>query len=301
KQHASWGLEEYVTAVEEASDVVMKITGQKRVNITAACSGGITASCFVSAMAAKKDKRVNAFTLQVCVLDPNPRDSEVGVFVSQRGIEIARKASKSKGILEGDELAKVFAWLRPNDLIWNYVVNNYLLGENPPPFDVLYWNADTTNLPAALHSDYLDIYGMKPFVTPGETQFAGHGLDMGQVTQDMFIIAGTTDHITPWKACYRTTQMLGSRNIKFVLSNSGHIQSLINPPGNPKASYSTSDKIPDTADEWLLGASAEEGSWWPEWAAWLTERSGDEKKAPTKLGRKGFPPLLEAPGSYVFE
>jgi polyhydroxyalkanoate synthase len=301
KAHAGWGLAEYVNAVEEASDVVMQITRQKRINVTAACSGGITASCFVSAMAAKKDKRVNAFTLQVCVLDPSPRDSEVGVFVSRRGIEIARQASKRKGILEGDELSRVFAWLRPNDLIWNYVVNNYLLGEDPPPFDVLFWNNDTTNLPAALHSDYLDIYHLKPFATPGDTMFAGHHLDMGQITQDLFITAGTTDHITPWKACYRTTRMVGSRNIKFVLSNSGHIQSLINPPGNPKASYFTADKIPATADEWMAGANQHEGSWWPEWSEWLKERSGDEKPAPKKLGQKAHPPLLEAPGSYVFE
>jgi len=301
KQHAEWGLADYVQAVEEASNAVMKITRSKKINVTAACSGGITASCFVSAMAAKNDDRVNAFTLQVCVLDSDPADSEVGVFVSQRSIEIARRASKSKGILEGDELAKVFAWLRPNDLIWNYVVNNYLLGEDPPPFDVLYWNNDTTNLPAALHSDYLDIYHLKPFVTPGGVEFAGHNLDMGKVTQDLFIVAGTTDHITPWKACYRTTKLMGSGNIKFVLANSGHIQSLINPPGNPKASYFNADKTPTTADEWLAGANRQEGSWWPEWVAWLHERSGEEKKAPVKLGQKSFPPLLKAPGSYVFE
>jgi polyhydroxyalkanoate synthase len=301
RQNAHWGLAQYVEAIEEASDAAMKITRQRKINITAACSGGITASCFVSAMEAKKDKRVNSFTLQVCVLDPNPRDSEVGVFVSERGIEIARKASKRKGILEGDELAKVFAWLRPNDLIWNYVVNNYLLGEDPPPYDVLFWNNDTTNLPAALHSDYLDIYHLKPFVTEGGVDFAGHHLDMKQVKQDLFIVAGVTDHITPWKACYRTTDMMGSDNITFVLSNSGHIQSLINPPGNPKASYFTTDKMPETADEWLASAEQQAGSWWPEWGKWLTERSGESKKAPAKLGNKAYPPLLEAPGSYVFE
>jgi len=301
KQHASWDLAKYVDALEEASDVVMKITGQKRLNITAACSGGITASCFVSAMAAKKDKRINAFTMQVCVLDGRTTDSEVGVLVSPRGIEIARQISKRKGILEGDELAKVFAWLRPNDLVWNYVVNNYLLGEDPPAFDVLYWNNDTTNLPAGLHSDYLDIYEVKPFATPGPTFFAGHELDMGQVTQDLFIVAGVTDHITPWKACYRTTKLIGSRNIKFVLANSGHIQSLINPPGNPKSKYYMADKLPESADEWMTRAEEHEGSWWPEWSTWLTQRSGDEKKAPTKLGHKAYPPLLAAPGSYVFE
>ncbi len=300
-EHANWGLAQYVDAVEEASDAVMKITGQKRINVTAACSGGTTATCFVSAMAAKKDKRVNAFTLQVCVLDPEPTDSEVGVLVSQRGIEIARRASKRKGILAGDDLAKVFAWLRPNDLIWNYVVNNYLLGEDPPPFDVLYWNNDTTNLPAALHSDYLDIYDLKPFKVQGDKMFAGHHLDMSQITQDMFIVAGATDHITPWKACYRTIGLVGSRNVKFVLSSSGHIQSLINPPGNPKAKYFTADKLPKTADEWVAGATEQPGSWWTEWSAWLIQRSGDEKKAPAKMGNKAFPPMLEAPGSYVFE
>ena len=152
RQHAHWGLEAYVEALFEASDAVRKITRSPRINVTGACSGGITLALFLSELAARGDNRVNCYTLMVSVLDGKKVDSDVGLFVTDAAIEQARKHSKRKGILAGEELGKAFAWMRPNDLIWNYVVNNYLLGQDPPPFDVLYWNNDTTNLPAQLHS-----------------------------------------------------------------------------------------------------------------------------------------------------
>ena len=175
------------------------------------------------------------------------------------------------------------------------------MGEDPPPFDVLYWNNDTTNLPAQLHSDYLDLGLNQPFDHPGEFEVAGHMLDMSNVKSDAFIVAGLTDHITPWKACYRTTQLLGSKNIEFVLSSSGHIQSLLNPPGNPKAKMFRNPNIAPTADEWAAGATEEAGSWWPVWGAWLKERSGAMKAAPKACGNEAFKPLYAAPGRYVFD
>jgi polyhydroxyalkanoate synthase subunit PhaC len=187
--------------------------------------------------------------------------------------------------------------------VWNYVINNYLMGQDPPPFDVLFWNNDTTNLPAQLHSDYLDMYPKQPFANPGQVDFAGHVVDLTKVKNDMFVIAGVTDHITPWKACYRTTQLVGSDNIEFILSHSGHIQALLNPPGNPKSKYyrNTKGKPPSTTDAWMEGATEVAGSWWPLWGEWLKARSGAEKAAPKEVGNKDFPAADAAPGRYAFD
>jgi len=299
RQHAHWGLANYVQALIDATDVIKKVSRSPRINVSGACSGGITTALFLSELAARGDNRINCYSLMVCVLDGKKSDSEVGLFVTDGAIEAARRHSAKKGILSGDELARSFAWMRPNDLIWNYVVNNYLLGEDPPPFDVLFWNNDTTNLPAQLHSDYLDIFGDKRFRPDSAVEFMGHIVDLKAVTQDGFMVAGVTDHITPWKACYRNVHLFGGE-IDFVLSSSGHIQSLLNPPGNPKAKYFSNADFPGKADEWVSGAEQVEGSWWPRWDEWLAIRSGEMKKSPRSLGNKAYPPLSKAPGTYVF-
>lgn len=295
-----WGLEDYVDAVIEAIGVVCAITGSDKVNLAGACSGGITLATILSKMAAMGDHRANSATLMVCVLQPEATDSEVGALVSKNGIELARQRSAKKGILDGASLSRAFAWLRPNDLVWNYVINNYLHGEDPPAFDILYWNNDSTNLPAKLHSDYLDFYETQPFANPGKVELAGHTVDLKKVDMDLFILAGVTDHITPWKACYRSTQLFGSKNIEFVLSQSGHIQAILNPPGNPKAKYYRSNKKPPAdVDRWLGQAEEVSGSWWPFWAEWLKERAGKLVDAPKTLGNKQYPPIEAAPGSYA--
>ncbi|WP_353255782.1 alpha/beta fold hydrolase [Hyphomonas sp.] len=300
KEHRSWGLSDYIDSLIQATEVIRKITRSPKINVSGACSGGITTATFASLLAAAGDKRINALTFMVCVLNPQKEDSDVGQIVSDGSLEIARKMSKARGILKGDDLARIFAWMRPNDLIWNYVVNNYLMGEDPPPYDVLFWNNDTTNLPAQLHSDYLDIALHQPFDHPGTVEVAGHIADLRKVTADAFVVAGLTDHITPWKACYRTPALLGSRNVEFVLSSSGHLQSLINPPGNPKAKYFRSTQIKPTPDEWAAGAEEHNGSWWPRWGSWLKERAGAQKPAPKTVGNDAFPPIYAAPGRYVF-
>ena len=301
REHSNWGLADYIDGLIQASEVIRQVTKSKKINVAGACSGGITEATLASLLAAAGDDRINALTFMVCVLNPQKEDSELGQLVSDNSLEAARAYSKRKGILKGDDLARMFAWMRPNDLIWNYVVNNYLMGEDPPPFDVLYWNNDSTNLPAQLHSDYLDLGLCQPFEHPGEYEVAGHMLDMSKVTADAFIVAGLTDHITPWKACYRTASLLGSENVEFVLSSSGHIQSLLNPPGNPKAKMFRNPEVPPTADEWAAGATEEEGSWWPVWGAWLKEHSGSLKAAPKACGNDAFRPLYAAPGRYVFD
>ena len=299
RQHSHWGLENYVEALIEASDAIKKITRSPRINVTGACSGGITLALLLSELAARGDNRVNCYTLMVSVLDGKKSDSEVGLFVNDRAIESARKHSAKKGILTGDELGRAFAWMRPNDLIWNYVVNNYLLGEDPPPFDVLFWNNDSTNLPAQLHSDYLDIFQDRRFRPDKQIPFMGHDVDLSNITQDGFMVSGVTDHITPWKACYRNVRLMGGE-VEFILSNSGHLQSLINPPGNPKAKYYTNKDFPARADRWLEGAESVEASWWLRWNEWLSERSGEMKTAPKSLGNKALPPISKAPGEYIF-
>ncbi len=232
-----WGMGDYVAACERALDVVCEISGSDKVNLAGACSGGQTMSVFCSKLAAKGDKRINAITMMVCVLEPKTGDTEASAMVSHNGIALARQRAAKKGVIEGNSLARGFAWLRPNDLIWNYVINNYLLGDDPPAFDILFWNADATNLSSTLMGDFLELFEANAYALPGTYEVADHTLDLKKVTSDMFILGGTTDHITPWQACYRSTQLFGAKNIEFVLSQAGHMQAILNPPGNPKARF----------------------------------------------------------------
>jgi polyhydroxyalkanoate synthase len=202
-------------------------------------------------------------------------------------------------VLEGADLGRVFAWLRPNDLVWNYWVNNYLLGESPPAFDILYWNADTTRLPAALHSDFLDLLESNALALDGALSVLGSPVRLGAVSCDTYVVAGSTDHIIPWTGAYQTTQMVGGA-CEFVLSSSGHIQAIVNPPTNKRSSYFTrSGEPPSSASDWLDGATRQEGSWWDHWHAWLARHSGALRQAPAALGSDDHPPLDAAPGRYV--
>ena len=302
REHAHWGLEAYVESCIEAGEVVMAITGAERYNVTGACSGGATMALTLNTLAARGDNSVNCYSLFVAVLDGKRSDSEIGLFVTRAGIEAARAHSARHGILSGEELSRMFAWMRPNDLIWNYVVNNYLLGLDPPPFDVLYWNGDSTNLPAQLHSDYLDIFRDRLFRPDRDWVFLDHFVDLSNVAQDGFMVAGVTDHITPWIAVYRNIRLFGGE-IDFVLSNSGHLQSLLNPPGNPKAKYYASPRgqsaYPPRATEWQKSAEVQESSWWLRWTDWLSTRSGGMRAAPEALGSEAHPPIADAPGDYV--
>jgi polyhydroxyalkanoate synthase len=298
---ADFGLETYVAALDEAVDVIRDVTGSKDVNIWGSCSGGITTSAYLANLAARDSAKVHSATIAVCVLDmAATADTTAGLFVSPESVAAAKSASQLAGVLEGRELARMFAWMRPNDLIWNYWVNNYLLGNAPPAFDVLSWNNDTTRLPARLHADFLDLMETNPYVNPGRLSILGQPLDMRRLNMDSYVVAGTTDHITPWQGCYNTAKLYGERST-FVLSNSGHIQSLLNPPGNPKAFFWSGAAQQATADAWLEQASRQTGSWWPHWLEWITARSGGLKPAPTSLGSSANPPLDAAPGRYVME
>ncbi|MXP29016.1 alpha/beta fold hydrolase [Porphyrobacter algicida] len=304
KDQGHWDMADYVRSCREAIDAVAEITRSKSVNISAGCSGGQTAAVLASQMASDKDVRLGALTLMVCVLHPKQNDIEAGSLISANGLALARKRADKAGIVKGDDLARGFAWLRPNDLIWNYVINNYLLGEDPPAFDVLFWNADATNLSASLMGDFLTLFETLAFTKRGEVEMAGHQIDLSKVKSDLFILGGVTDHITPWKATYRSTQLFGSKDVTYLLSQSGHMQAILNPPGNPKAKYFVrkgSKKLPPTADEWITGAEEVAGSWWPFWMEWLQKRSGNLVPAPVATGNEQYSPLDPAPGRYVME
>ncbi|MDG9756962.1 class II poly(R)-hydroxyalkanoic acid synthase [Pseudomonas sediminis] len=299
KAQREWGLSTYIEALKEAIDVICAITGSKDVNMLGACSGGLTTASLLGHYAALGQQKVNALTLLVSVLDTQ-LDTQVALFADEKTLEAAKRRSYQAGVLEGSDMAKVFAWMRPNDLIWNYWVNNYLLGNEPPVFDILYWNNDTTRLPAALHGEFIEMFQTNPLTRPGALEVCGTPIDLKQVTCDFFVVAGTTDHITPWDSCYKSAHLFGGK-CEFVLSNSGHIQSILNPPGNPKARYMTNSEMPLDPKAWQESSTKHADSWWLHWQSWLAERSGETKNAPRALGNKKFPAGEAAPGTYVHE
>jgi polyhydroxyalkanoate synthase len=190
--------------------------------------------------------------------------------------------------------------MRPNDLVWNYWVNNYLEGKDPPSFDLLAWSTDGTNLPGALHGQFLDIFQNNPLIEPGKLTVLGQQMDLKRIQVETLVMAALTDHLTPWGGCYRTTQLLGGEST-FILSNAGHIASLVNPPGNPKASYFVGPKPGPDSDAWLEQAEKRGGTWWEAWSDWTLERSADERAAPVSLGSTRYPAIEDAPGTYVRE
>jgi poly(3-hydroxyalkanoate) synthetase len=215
--------------------------------------------------------------------------------MDERTAALAKFASSVRGYLDGRALAEVFAWLRPDELVWSYWVNNYLQGRTPPAFDILYWNADTTRMATGLHHDFVDVALTNALTRPEDTALLGVPVDLSTITADAYVLAGVSDHISPWQSCYRSARLLGD-DTTFVLSSSGHIASIVNPPGNPKAA--PDDAVPERWQESTLDST---GSWWPAYLEWLGERSGPEKPAPTSLGVEGYVVLEPAPGRYVLE
>jgi len=291
-RHADWGVDTYVDAVLACLDAVQRIGRVDRTAMMGLCSGGMLASLVASRLADNGElHRLAGLGFGVTVLDH--RRAGLPAALADRYLARAATAlSRRRGYLDGNLLDEVFAWLRPGDLVWTYWVNNYLLGRTPPAFDILYWNADTTRMPARLHADLVDLALNDRLAGPG------NGLD--RVSTDAYVVAGIADHITPWENCYRTTGLLGGKT-RFVLSTSGHIAALVNPPSNDRASFRVNPANPADPQEWLADAGTEPGSWWPDFAAWLSARCGPDKRAPRQLGTRGLPPLIEAPGTYVLD
>ena len=293
----AFGMEGYVAAVIEAMEAIMAITAQPKVNMVGFCAGGITTAITAACLAAKGRDLVNSFTLCVAMIDFD-NDASLGAFRLPAMLTVAKAQSSMKGVLPGSDLSKIFAWLRPNDLIWNYWVNNYLMGEEPAPFDILAWNNDSSNMAAQLHKDFLNIFDNNLLIEPGAYEVLGAPVDLSEVTCDMFIVGAVTDHLTPWKACYKSARLIGGERT-FALSNGGHVAALVNPPGNPKAYHFIAPAAPEDADQWLESAEKLTGSWWESWTKWCGARSGDLVSAPKALGSKKFIPLMDAPGEYV--
>jgi polyhydroxyalkanoate synthase len=292
-----WGLDQYIEAALEAVETVAAITGKPKVNLIAFCAGGILSSIVAGYLAAKGKDTVN--TLALCVTMLNWKvDASIGAFRFPAALSVAKAQSEMKGVLPGSDLHKVFTWLRPNDLVWNYWVNNYLMGDTPSAFDILAWNKDSTNLPAQLHSDFMRIFKENHLIEPGEFTAMGEPIDLGKITCDNYIVGAVTDHLTPWKACYQSCNFLGGDST-FALSNGGHVAALVNPPSNPKAYHIVAPGTAPDADSWMEGATKEKGSWWVGWVDWVSERSGKQVPAPKVLGSKKFKPLADAPGEYV--
>ena len=213
---------------------------------------------------------------------------------------LATTASATRGYLDGRTLAEIFAWLRPNDLIWNYWVNNYLQGKDPAPFDILFWNADTTRMTAALHREFVDLALRDALVAPGRASMLGQPVDLSAITIDGYVVAGVADHISPWQACYRSAQLFGGQT-RFVLSTSGHVAAIVNPPTNAKATHQVSADLGTEPAGWQRATATTAGSWWPDYLAWLSQRSGPDRDAPNALGGAGLVPLDPAPGVYVLD
>jgi polyhydroxyalkanoate synthase len=291
------GVDSYAQRVLSAMDAVGEICDRHELGMIGFCAGGILLSGVLNHLAAQGDERVKAASFAVTLLDFDSR-AAIGAFSAPRLLELAQKQSRRKGVITGRTLGNVFTWMRPDDLVFNYWVNNYLMGENPPVFDILAWNADSTNLPARLHAEFLDIFKNNTLCQPGGTEILGTPVDLSRITVPTFVTGAIADHLTPWKGCYRTTELFGGQST-FILSNAGHIAALVNPPGNPKASYYADGDLGTDPDTWLKSATKHAGTWWEVWADWAIGHAGESGPAPSSPGSAMHPPLAPAPGGYV--
>jgi polyhydroxyalkanoate synthase subunit PhaC len=282
----------------DAIRVVREITGAPAVNTASVCLGGTLTAIALAHNAESGDGSVNSATFLNTHTDFS-HPGLLGAFTDEATVVGLEKRMRQQGYLDAAQMAHTFDALRANDLIFAYVVNNWLLGNKPPAFDLLAWNKDNTRMPAKMHSEYLRSCYLNNDFARGEFVLDGHKLDPGKVDTDTYVLAAVEDHIVPWVSGYRTTQLLGGDN-RFVLSTSGHIAGIINPP-SPKAKHWTNENYPPDAEEWKAGAVLHDETWWEDWARWIAQRSGPMVDPPAELGSSTFPPLQDAPGSYVRE
>ncbi len=280
-----------------ALDAIEKAIGEREVNAVGYCLGGILLSAMLAWMAARKDTRIKSATLLTTMVDFSDT-GDVSLFIDEEGIEKLEQQIQEKGYLDGRKVFETFRVLRANDLVWSFYINNYLMGRSPAPFDLLYWNADSTNMPAAVHTWVMrNLYLENRLKKRGGVKLAGETIDVKRVETPTYVLSTSEDHIAPWKTTYQTTQLF-SGPLKFVLGASGHIAGVINPPHKNKYGYWTNKEFPASADKWLAGAKVHEGSWWPDWKHWVGRFSGG-KVAARVPGLGGLPAIENAPGSYV--
>lgn len=297
KEHRDWGVDTYAGAALGALGVVKEITGSEDVNTLGFCAGGILQTLLLNHLATIGDTSIHSASYAVTLLDFHER-APLGAFSAPRLLEMAGGSSERDGILSAQSLATIFNLMRPDDLVFNYVVSGWLMGEDPPVFDILAWSVDGTNLPATLHRQFLEVFRENLLCRDAEMTVLGSPVRLGAIDVPTFVTGAVTDHLTPWTGCYRTVGLL-SGPTTFVLSNAGHIASLVNPPGNPKASYYAGGPTDGDAQTWLDGSTKHMGSWWEEWADWILPLSGPARTAPAAMGSDAHPALTDAPGLYV--
>jgi polyhydroxyalkanoate synthase subunit PhaC len=280
-----------------ALDAIEQVTGQKEMNVIGYCLGGTLLAATLAYMTEKGDDRIHAATYFTAMID-FAEAGELGVFVDEEQLGALEDRMNETGYLEGHEMATTFNMMRANDLIWSFVINNYLLGKEPLPFDLLYWNSDSTRMPAAMHSFYLrNMYLENKLIEPGGIEFDGIALDLKKINTPTFVLSTREDHIAPWKSTYRAVDTYGGP-VKFCLAASGHIAGVINPPESNKYAYWTNNDRPASATDWFAGAKEHAGSWWPEWSKWIGRHGGG--KEPARQPGDGDLDIIEsAPGSYV--
>jgi polyhydroxyalkanoate synthase subunit PhaC len=301
ERHANKSFEHYLREGPlEAMSVVRRITGEEEINLGGFCIGGILALSALGYLSASgNDVGIRSATFLATMVDLSSV-GDAAVFIDETQLSNIERHTRRTGFLEGYHMKDMFSMLRENDLIWNYVISNYLMGRAPPAFDILHWNCDSTRLPARMLSDFLrDIYMENSLMKPGRLHLAGRNIDLRQVKTPCYFLSTAEDHIAPWKATYPATQIL-SGPVHFVLGGSGHIAGVVNPPSKKKYGYRTADRYPACARDWLKRAERHEGSWWPHCATWLA-RYGDAKVGAPQPGSNEFPPLADAPGRYVLE
>jgi len=295
--HLTW--DDYLEkGVLKALEVASAICAAEKVNALGFCVGGTMLGTALAVMAAKGENRVESATFLASMLDFSDT-GDIGLFIDEASVAVREAAIGKGGIMPGRDLALVFSALRANDLVWSYVINNYLKGKSPGAFDLLYWNADSTSLPGPMYCWYVrNTYLKNQLRVPGKLQVLGVPVDLGKIVVPAYVLATREDHIVPWRTGYRTTQLLGG-DMRFVLGASGHIAGIVNPPSKNKRSYWWGGKLPGDADAWLAEATEKPGSWWPDWGAWLESLGGGRVKARTRLGNAKFKPIEPAPGRYV--
>ena len=296
--HGSWGLDEYLAAAERAAEVTRKITRSEKINFLGLCAGGITLSYVLAHYAAIGEESAGAATFVVTMLTGD-KPNVVGMLDTTQARTILEQAAANNEIVPGSALRSLFAMLRPNDLVFNYLVSGWLKGESPAPFDVLAWNDDATRTTARFARDSSKL-AMEGWDGNGPT-LLGVKTDFSKVTCDSYHVGGYTDHITAWRACYDTAHLVGGADKEMTLIRSGHIQSVVYPADSDRYDRWYGPPTATDPDEWIKTASVEKGSWWRPWTEWLSARSGPEKAARATLGNREYPPIVDAPGKYVFE